>query len=76
MFYIKHNSRNFTVIDCYLKDNDGNNARKDEIIKEIVTSFGNVDHLYINGEFAIEKAIKFKLHSIEYHFRKIMYREV
>ena len=35
MFYIKHNSRNFTVIDCYLKDNDGNNARKDEIIKEI-----------------------------------------
>lgn len=37
MFYIKHDSRNFTVIDCYLKDGDGNNARKDEIIKEIVT---------------------------------------
>ena len=35
MFYIKHGSRNFTVIDCYLKDGDGNNARKDEIIKEI-----------------------------------------
>ena len=37
MFYIKHASKNFTVIDCYLKDGDGNNARKDEIIKEIVT---------------------------------------
>lgn len=35
MFYIKHNSRNFTVIDCYLKDGDGKNARRDEIIKEI-----------------------------------------
>lgn len=38
MFYIKHGSRNFTVIDCYLKDGDGNNARKDEIIKEIKMS--------------------------------------
>lgn len=38
MFYIKHGSRNFTVIDCYLKDSDGNNARKDEIIKEIKMS--------------------------------------
>jgi hypothetical protein len=37
MFYIKHDSRNFTVIDCYLKDGDGNNARKDEIIKEITS---------------------------------------
>lgn len=35
MFYIKHGSRNFTVNDCYLKDGDGNNARKDEIIQEI-----------------------------------------
>lgn len=35
MFYIKHNSQNFTVIDCYLKDGDGNKARRDEIIKEI-----------------------------------------
>ena len=35
MFYIKHDSENFTVIDCYLIDGDGRNARKDEIIKEI-----------------------------------------
>lgn len=35
MFYIKHNSNNFTVIDCYLKDGEGNNDRKDEIISEI-----------------------------------------
>lgn len=35
MFYIKHFSNNFTVIDCYLKD-DGVNARKDEIIEEII----------------------------------------
>lgn len=35
MFYIKHNSQNFTVIDCFLKDGKGNNTRRDEIIKEI-----------------------------------------
>ena len=35
MFYIKHGSNNFTVIDCYLKDGAGANARKDEIINEI-----------------------------------------
>lgn len=35
MFYIKHFSNNFTVIDCYLKD-DGVIARKDEIIEEII----------------------------------------
>lgn len=35
MFYIKHNSQNFTVIDCYLKDS-GSNARKQEIIEEII----------------------------------------
>ena len=35
MFYIKHDSNNFTVIDCYLKEGDGANDRKDEIIKEI-----------------------------------------
>lgn len=35
MFFIKHNSNNFTVIDCYLKDGVGKNARKDEIVKEI-----------------------------------------
>lgn len=32
MFYIKHNSDNFTVIDCYLTEEDG---RIDEIIEEI-----------------------------------------
>lgn len=35
MFYIRHNTQNFTVIDCFLKDDGGKNARKDEIIKEI-----------------------------------------
>jgi len=35
MFYIKHGSNNFTVIDCYLKDGEGRNARKNEIINEI-----------------------------------------
>ena len=34
-FYIKHDSANFTVIDCYLKDGDDSNCRKDEIIAEI-----------------------------------------
>ena len=37
MFYIKHNSENFTIIDCYLKDGDDENCRKDEIIQEIVS---------------------------------------
>lgn len=36
MFYIKHESQNFTVIDCFLKDDGSKNARKDEIIKEII----------------------------------------
>lgn len=35
MYYIKHGTNNFTVIDCYLKDGNGRNARKDEIICEI-----------------------------------------
>lgn len=35
MFYIQHCSNNFTVIDCYLIDGNGINARKDEIIDEI-----------------------------------------
>lgn len=35
MYYIKHDSNNFTVIDCYLKDGEGKNARKAEIINEI-----------------------------------------
>lgn len=36
-FYIKHNSNNFTVIDCYLKNGDDLSCRGDEIIKEIVS---------------------------------------
>lgn len=35
MYYIKHGTNNFTVIDCYLKEGNGRNARKDEIISEI-----------------------------------------
>lgn len=35
MFYIEHNSDNFTIIDCYLKDGDDASCRKDEILKEI-----------------------------------------
>lgn len=35
MFYIKHGSENFTVIDCYLKAGDDDNCRLDEILSEI-----------------------------------------
>ena len=35
MFYIKHGSNNFTVIDCFLKDGRGENCRKEEIVNEI-----------------------------------------
>lgn len=35
MFYIEHNSDNFTIIDCYLKDGEDASSRKDEILKEI-----------------------------------------
>lgn len=35
-FYISHNSNNFTVIDCYLKDGDDDSCRKEEIINDIV----------------------------------------
>ena len=35
-FYISHNSNNFTMIDCYLKDGDDASCRKDEIISEIM----------------------------------------
>ena len=35
MFYIQHDSDNFTVIDCYLKDEGEVNGRKEEIINEI-----------------------------------------
>ena len=38
MFYIKHNSANFTVIDCYLNEKDG---REDEIIQEIISESQN-----------------------------------
>ena len=52
MFYIKHGSRNFTVIDCYLKDGDGNNARKDEIIKEIIEEYKQAkDRLFKDKNF-------------------------
>lgn len=36
MFYIKHGSNNFTLIDCYLTDANNRNGRKEEIINEIV----------------------------------------
>lgn len=36
MYYIKHGTNNFTVIDCYLKDGFGPNARKKEIVNEII----------------------------------------
>lgn len=38
MFYIKHNSDNFTIIDCYLKEGDNSSCRKDEILAEIAES--------------------------------------
>lgn len=34
-FYIQHNSDNFTLIDCYLKDGNDASCRKEEIIEEI-----------------------------------------
>lgn len=35
MFYIKHDSDNFTIIDCYLKDGDDASCRKEDILEEI-----------------------------------------
>lgn len=35
MFYIKHDTDNFTIIDCYLKDGNDASCRKDEILEEI-----------------------------------------
>lgn len=35
MFYIKHTTDNFTIIDCYLKEGDNSSCRKDEILAEI-----------------------------------------
>lgn len=58
MFYIKHSSKNFTVIDCYLNDGNNKNARKKEIIEEIINeSAGRIcrfisthpDHDHIAG---------------------------
>lgn len=36
MFYIKHNSDNFTIIDCCLEYDDSSKERKEEIIIEIL----------------------------------------
>lgn len=41
MFYIKHNSDNFTVIDCYLKEGDDRSCRKDKILEEIAEASSN-----------------------------------
>lgn len=41
MFYIKHNSDNFTIIDCYLKEGDNSSCRKDEILAEIAEESKN-----------------------------------
>lgn len=35
-FYIKHDSNNFTIIDCYLKEGKEVDCRKEEIINEIL----------------------------------------
>lgn len=37
-FYIQHDSSNFTIIDCYLKDGGDASCRKDEIINEILAA--------------------------------------
>lgn len=43
-FYIKHNTSTFTVIDCYLKEGDDANCRKQEIIREIRReSYGRIN---------------------------------
>ncbi len=48
MFYIKHNSDIFTVIDCYLKDGDDGNARKEEIVTEIAAESKGKAHHFIS----------------------------
>ena len=35
MFYIQHNSNNFTIIDCFLKEGYDKNCRCSEILKEV-----------------------------------------
>ena len=41
MFYIKHTTDNFTIIDCYLKEGDNSSCRKDEILAEIAEESKN-----------------------------------
>ena len=40
MFYIKHNSSNFSIIDCCLDDDN-----KEEIVYEIISEFSGKDIL-------------------------------
>ena len=40
MFYIKHNSSNFSIIDCCLDDDN-----KEEIVDEIISEFSGKDIL-------------------------------
>lgn len=40
MFYIKHNSSNFSIIDCSLDDDN-----KEEIVDEIISEFSGKDIL-------------------------------
>lgn len=40
MFYIQHNSKNFTIIDCYLKEGDDCDCRKEEILSELCDMSG------------------------------------
>jgi hypothetical protein len=35
MFYIQHNSKNFTIVDCFLKEGGNQDCRKDEILSEL-----------------------------------------
>lgn len=68
MFYIKHVSNNFTVIDCYLTDEAGANGRKDELIAEVksesngrtcrfISTHPDHDHIagieFLNDEWSI-----------------------
>ena len=53
MFYIKHNSDNFTIIDCYLKMDN-----KDQIIEEIRTyALSFIDSLWYQMVFIENKVI-------------------
>ena len=48
MFYIQHNSNNFTVIDCFLKEGNDCNCRSQEIIDEIKKMSRNRIHRFIS----------------------------